>query len=170
MKNRRDTIEQLQADARIYGYCPNSDCGEPFPLRHALLFYADEPLPERAREVLAEWKDELGERKRGLGDARRLARQQSEQRAIDVNLGKILEKIAPVFDGFGYSARDCRALFEPIDYVVFQGLARRRQVEALVFVDIKTGGGGLNRHQRQVRDAVNDGRVQWMTYANRPRS
>ncbi len=164
---RRDTIRQLQSDPRIHGHCPH--CDEGFPLRQAVLFYADEPLPEKAREVLAEWKVDFGERKKGLADARRRAPQESEQRTIDVNLGKILEKIAPVFDGFGYSARDCRALFEPIDYLVFQGLARRGQVEALVFVDIKTGGGGLNQHQCQIRDAVNDGKVQWKTYSIRSR-
>ncbi len=46
MKRRRDTIAQLQSDPRIQGECPS--CEKSFALRKALLFYADEPFPQKA--------------------------------------------------------------------------------------------------------------------------
>jgi hypothetical protein len=50
-----DTIAQLQADARIYGRCPT--CEEDFPLKQAILFYADAPLPDAARtRIVDEWR------------------------------------------------------------------------------------------------------------------
>ena len=60
-----------------------------------------------------------------------------------VNLGKIVEKIVPSFASFSYEPGDCRALFEPIDYLVFSGLAKQNQVEALFFVDVKSGNARL---------------------------
>ncbi len=161
MRRKRDTIEQLQADPRIYGHCCH--CDEPFPMRRAQLFYADEAPPQKALTVRDAWVVELKERREDLREQRIRARG-SERRAIDVNLGKVLEKIVPVFEGFGYSPRDCRPLFEPIDYVVFRGLSHGGKVDALAFVDVKTGGANLNPRQRQIRDAVTSGKVEWKQY------
>jgi hypothetical protein len=71
---RMNTIAQLQADARIHGRCPS--CERVFPLRRALLFYADAPLPEAARSrraarradlrARATWLDKLERGRRAL--------------------------------------------------------------------------------------------------------
>ncbi len=110
MERKRDTIRELQADPRIYGHCCH--CGESFPLRRALLFYADEPMPEPVQERMEARREELRDHTLELRERRRRAREGAERQAIDVNLGKVLEKIAPVMGGFGYSPRDCRGLFE----------------------------------------------------------
>lgn len=60
---------------------------------------------------------------------------------------------------------DCRALFEPIDYVAFAGLSRTGRVERLGFLDVKTGGAGLNRHQKAVKEAVEKGAVEFRRMA-----
>lgn len=120
---RPDTITELQADARIYGRCPT--CDEDFPLKRALLFYADAPILEAARKRLDARRADLQARMIALRECRRRASEGATQKAIDVNVGKILERVAPVCDGFGSVPRDCRPLLDPIDYVVFNGLARR---------------------------------------------
>jgi predicted Holliday junction resolvase-like endonuclease len=56
----------------------------------------------------------------------------------------IVEKIVPSFPSFAYEAGDCRAMFEPIDYLVFSGLSKRNRVEALYFVDLKSGNARLS--------------------------
>jgi len=162
MTEHRDTINQLQSDPHIYGECSN--CGEGFPLKRAVLFYADDPLPARAQGLLQERREALEDGHRELREQRRRARERSERGAVSVNLGKILEKIAPVFKGFQYEPRDCRALFEPIDYLVFRGLSTKGRVDSLAFVEIKTGGANLNEHQKQIKEAVQGGRVAWETY------
>jgi predicted Holliday junction resolvase-like endonuclease len=40
---------------------------------------------------------------------------------------------------FGFTCGDCRAIFEPIDYLVFTGLCKGANVESLLFVDVKSG-------------------------------
>jgi predicted Holliday junction resolvase-like endonuclease len=47
-----------------------------------------------------------------------------------------------------------------VDYVVFEGLADGR-VDRVVFLEVKTGRGTLNGRERQVRDAIEAGRVAW---------
>src|SRR2546425_445989 len=136
---RTDTIAQLQADARIYGRCPT--CDEDFPLKRALLFYADAPIPDAARKRLDARRVDLQAHVTGLRERRRRASEGATQKAIDVNVGMILERVAPMCDGFGSVPRDCRPLFDPIDYVVFNGLALQNEVKSIAFLDVKTGGG-----------------------------
>lgn len=159
---RPDTIPQLQADRGIYGRCPH--CDEDFPLKQAVLFYANEPMPAVVQDRLAARRADLCQRTAGLQARRRRAHTGATQQAIDVNLGKILEKVAPVCEGFGCVPRDCRPLFDPIDYIVFNGLSRDGTVDSITFIDVKTGGGGLNQHQRQVRAAVEASKVEWQEY------
>ncbi len=73
----------------------------------------------------------------------------------------IVEKIVPSFPSFAYVAGDCRAMFEPIDYLVFSGLTTRDRVEALFFVEVKSGNARLTGSQQSIKKAVEDGSVQF---------
>jgi len=160
---KHDTIAELQADRRILAECPDS--GETFALAGAVMFYVGDPIPAKARKVLDEWEAGLEERRRDLRDAGRKLKERSETATVSVNIGKILEKIAPAMEGFDMDCRDLRPLFEPIDYVAFNGLASGNgRVESILFFDVKTGGAQLTPAQRQIRDAVERGRVHWASY------
>lgn len=117
--SRPETIAQRQADARIPGRCPT--CEEDCPPGRALLFYADAPLPGAARKWLEARRANLQARAMALRERRRSAREGARQKRINVNVGKILEGVVPVCNDFGSVPRDCRPLFDPIDYVVFNG-------------------------------------------------
>ena len=82
----------------------------------------------------------------------------STKRSVEVKLGKTVEEICHVLPGFPYSPFDCRAMFDPIDYVVFIG-ATHDLVTQVDFVEVKTGDSDLKKAQRQIRDAVTEGRV-----------
>jgi len=51
-------------------------------------------------------------------------------------------------------------LFDPIDLIVFRGLTNKK-VKHITFLDIKTGESGLNKHQKMIRDAVYDKKVEF---------
>jgi predicted Holliday junction resolvase-like endonuclease len=72
--------------------------------------------------------------------------------------GQVGERFAPFVPGFGYEPADARFLGSPIDYVVFDGLADG-QVKAVAFVEVKTGPLPLTPFQRQVKEAIDGGRV-----------
>lgn len=88
----------------------------------------------------------------------------SEVGAKAVNIGFILERLAPAMKGFRFSRNDCRSLFDPIDYVIFEGLDAKGVVSRIIFADIKTGGSRLNSVQREIKSVVEHGRVEMETY------
>jgi predicted Holliday junction resolvase-like endonuclease len=94
-------------------------------------------------------RQRIQERRRQLARNRELMTKTARRTAEAVNLGKIVEKIVPSFAGFSYESGDCRALFEPVDYLVFSGFARQNQVEALFFVDVKSGNARLEWKLRE---------------------
>ncbi|MGQ9665454.1 MAG: Holliday junction resolvase-like protein [bacterium] len=159
---KRDLIKELKANHNLFAECPD---GHIFPLHRAIMFYVDGPIPPEVQKILQDKELELAQRKRGVIQRRKKLKERSEIATKSIGIGKIVEKIAPAMKGFKYDRRDCRALFEPIDYIVFNGLTRNNGgIESLYFIDIKTGNAGLNLHQKQIRDAVKSGRVEWDTF------
>jgi len=88
------------------------------------------------------------------------ARRDAARRSRAVRGGRAAEQLAPIHDQFEsrFDPADARFLGAPVDFVVFDGLAGGR-LEAVVLVEIKTGGGRLNANERQVREAIAEGRV-----------
>ncbi len=76
-------------------------------------------------------------------------------------MGFVVEKIITGWNAFPHQPYDCRSLFEPIDYVAFDGMTTTGKVDQIAFIDVKTGASRLNSHQRAIRDAVQDGRVDY---------
>lgn len=159
---KRDLIKELKSDHNLYAECPNGDI---FPLHRAIMFFVDGPIPPEAQKIIKDIETDLTKRKHHVLERRKKLKQCSEKATTSVGIGKIIEKVAPAIKGFKYDRRDCRALFEPIDYIVFDGLTSKNGwIDALFFVDIKTGKASLNEHQKQIRDAVKSGKVEWDTF------
>ena len=79
-----------------------------------------------------------------------------------VTVGQVSQELAPFLPGFEFNPKDARFLGSPVDFVVFDGLDEGA-VRRVVFLEIKTGGSDLSARERQVRDAVEAGRVGWTT-------
>jgi len=148
-------INQLKV-SRLYAEC--KECGEEFPLSKAVLFDGLGEFPEPAelkrKQMLEELQaklDELKKRKVSAGPG-------AEKKAIEVGIGKIIEKVVPAYQNFGMPISDCRPLFEPIDMIIFNGLSAM-SVQSITFMEIKTGKSRLDEHQKLVKEAVSDGKV-----------
>ena len=88
-------------------------------------------------------------------------RSDAVQRSLAVTSGKVHEQLVPYLPEFGFNPKDARFLGSPVDLVVFDGLAEG-DVRRVVFLEVKTGSSGaLNRRERQVRDAIEAGAVEW---------
>jgi predicted Holliday junction resolvase-like endonuclease len=156
--NSKSILSSLLRDRHVMVECPA--CNREFRLADAEAFHGDNLTPA-AREFLKTRQDELAERRKHLADIRKKASGLATQKAVDVGFGKVVEKVAPMLPGFPFAPRDCRALFEPIDYVVFKGLSAGGAVEELRFADIKSGKARLKDHQRQIKEVVEAGRVEF---------
>lgn len=157
-ENNSAILESLRHDRNIRVECPS--CAEEFPLAKAELFH-DENLTPAAVEYLNKRKDGLADRREELRDMKRKATVVAGRIAVDAGFGKIVEKVAPMLPGFPFAPGDCRAIFEPIDYVVFEGLSAHGLVDALRFSDVKSGRARLKHSQAQIRDVVGRGRVEF---------
>jgi predicted Holliday junction resolvase-like endonuclease len=96
----------------------------------------------------------------GLHRAKEEGAQDALKRSSATLKGQIGERFAPFVRGFGFQPADARFLGSPIDYIVFDGMADG-QVMGVTFVELKTGRLPLTPFQKQVRDAIQLGRVGW---------
>lgn len=149
--NPSELIHQLRS-VDLYAECDY--CDEEFRLSEALIFDGCGSFPEVAEAKRAEMLNELTLRTEALKKKRASADAGAEKKAIEVGIGKVIEKIAPAYAKFGIPLGDCRPLFEPIDLIVFNGLSRMK-VDSVTFLEIKTGKASLSQRERMVRDAVN---------------
>lgn len=147
-------LGELRSDPAVWARAP---CGHEYRLADSELFNGADLTPaarvfvELQRGVLRDLDAKAQARRHNLTDG-------FVQRSVEVKFGKTMEKIVPVLQGFPYDAGDCRAMFDPIDYVAFVG-ASGGAVSRVDFIDIKTGAAQLTQVQRQIRDAVEDGKV-----------
>ena len=159
-RKAREIIRTLQ-EKGFYAECPC--CGEPVRLRDCGLFYLDEFTPE-AKQIYSQLKADLAMRAKEIGQRKEQISTRSELGAKAVNIGFILERLAPSMSTFRFARNDCRSLFDPIDYVIFEGLSEKGAVSNIVFADIKTGAATLQPHQREIRSLVQARKVQLETY------
>lgn len=157
-------IRQLLSIRGLQIECPQ--CGGEFPLHRARPFSMYERLPPTAQKLVDSRSDAMLARTEELRDARRRLREAKRKKPDQIaeaarasNFGQISEQILPAFVTFPYERTDCRILLKPVDYVVFKGLARRSRVEAIHFVDVKTGNGRLSLDQKKIRDCISEGNV-----------
>jgi predicted Holliday junction resolvase-like endonuclease len=73
-------------------------------------------------------------------------------------LGKTLEKIVPMFPGFGHHPYDVRPVFDPIDFVIFDGYYQGT-VTDICFVEFKTGQSRVSPIQNSIKAAIHNKRV-----------
>lgn len=152
-------IAELQANGRFKATCPS--CGEDFRLVDAELFLANGNRPAAAVTAFEAMRERMKDHKREVTVRRDRITKRAEITARAVNIGKIVEKIVPSFATFTYPIGDCRALFEPIDYIVFSGLSNGGRVESVSFIDIKSGGARLSAMQRTIKGIVEGGAVKF---------
>lgn len=81
-------------------------------------------------------------------------------KSLAVTVGKVSEQLVPYLPGFRYNPKDARFLGSPVDLVVFDGLDAGA-LERVVFLEVKTGAAALSTRERQIRDAIREGRVGW---------
>ena len=88
------------------------------------------------------------------------ARKDSTFRSSAVNWGKTIEHFVPFMTKFPVPAEDVVFLGMPIDYVGFTQTDSKTKCE-VHFIEVKSGNAALMGKQRNIRQAILDGRVKW---------
>lgn len=156
----QEIIESIKA-GNFYTECP--DCGEEIPLRKAGLFCGDNFTGE-ALKIYEQQLQLIKERKAELTQLKKKKIEKSRVGAQSTNIGLILERLAPTMGSFRFDHNDCRSLFDPIDYLIFEGLSSKGYVDKLFFVDIKTGNARLKPMQKDIKTVVTKKKVNFERY------
>jgi predicted Holliday junction resolvase-like endonuclease len=166
-------VDQLLSLRGLKIECPH--CNEEFSAKRAKLFSMFSKYPDFAQkkmqslwDELSEQKDGISERKREIVERRKEMREEYNSKPTQIqastesiNFGQIVEKVVPSIDGFPYDTKDCRPLFDPIDYIVFKDLRRNGNISALLFVDVKSGSAKLNKRQQAIKHAIDSGKLHY---------
>lgn len=103
------------------------------------------------------------EAERGLPGLLSREREDAVKRSRAVIGGQAIEQLAPWLPDFPWDPSECRFVGKPVDFIVFRGAASGT-VDEVVFVEVKSGGSGLSKVERSLRDAIAGGRVSWAEY------
>jgi len=88
------------------------------------------------------------------------ARNEGKQRSAAVQWGKTIEHFVPFIEEFPIPAEDVVFLGMPIDYVGFTNTASKTECE-VHFVEVKSGSSFLMGKQKNIKKAIQEGRVYW---------
>jgi predicted Holliday junction resolvase-like endonuclease len=162
LKNsKHQEIIQALRNGNFYAECPNTE--EDISLKKAALFDNDN-FTDEALEIYQQQLDDIRATKERLKKIKEIGTTKSESGAQYVNIGKILERLAPALGSFRFNHNDCRSLFDPIDYVIFEGLSKSGTVNKIFFIDIKTGNKRLEKRQKEIKDVILNNKVSFKKY------
>ena len=159
-QSHQDLINFLQQNG-FKANCPT--CGEGIKLKDASLFSVDN-FNAKAKQLLNEKKEELKIQREAISKKKSSTQQRVETTTNSVNMGFILERLAPVLEHFPFDKNDCRSLFDPIDYVIFEGLQKTGKVQKIFFVDIKSGKAKLKANQKAIKQMIEQKKVEFKNY------
>ena len=115
--------------------------------------FHDKLAERKAESYLVKWK--LKEEK--------AIREDAYQRSRAVSFGKTIEHYVPFMENFPINPNDVRFFGNPIDYIAFTDMGSKKKC-AVHFLEVKSGESTLNGRQRNIKDAIQKGRVYWHEY------
>jgi predicted Holliday junction resolvase-like endonuclease len=116
----------------------------------------------RSHEAIAERKAEAKLAKWKLKEEKAI-REDAYQRSRAVSFGKTIEHYVPFMENFPINPNDIRFFGNPIDYIAFTEMGSKKNC-AVHFLEVKSGESQLNHRQKNIKDAIQKGRVYWHEY------
>ena len=159
-QDAKKIIKEL-IDNNYYIVCPC--CSEPVKAKDAGLFFLDD-FSKEGRQTHDQMVQDIKDREAELRETAASISVRSQNTAKAVNIGFISEHIAPTLKDFMFEPGDCRSLFDPIDYVIFEGLSKKGRVDRIIFTDIKTGNAKLKSNQKVIKELVEKKKVKFDMY------
>ena len=91
-------------------------------------------------------------------------RQDAVNRSRAVIAGQMTEQVAPFLKDFPCNPADARFIGKPVDFIAFPGLMENNEVKEVLLIEVKTGASALSNREKEVRKAVEQGRVRYVEY------
>ncbi len=91
-------------------------------------------------------------------------RKDAIKRSRAVISGQFSEQLAPYLPDFPCNPGDVRFVGKPVDYVGFVGSADGKEITEVLLIEVKTGNSKLNDREKQIKYAVEHGKVRYVEY------
>lgn len=93
-------------------------------------------------------------------------RKEAIAKSKSVIRGQVSEHLVPMIPNFPYNPMDCHFIGQPIDYLVFKNMSDVRDGNTdesieIILTDVKVNKSQLTTIQRQIKTAVEQGRVRF---------
>jgi len=151
-------LEAFTGFQRLYGICPC--CGELFRLSEAAIFVSTPP-PKTEFDMLQEDDDKLQAAIARFEDGEERVRESARTKGQAAAKSR-LATIAPFFITKGIDPNDVKVLFDPILYLVFEGMTDGACTQ-LQFVDTPPETPEREKVHRTLATALRAGNVEWRT-------
>ena len=117
----------------------------------AYVYFTHDKIAERkAESMLVKWK--VKEEKS--------IREDAYSRSRAVSFGKTIEHYVPFMEDFPVNPKDVQFFGKPIDYIAFSVRGSKKNCSGH-FIEVKSGKSGLNNHQKNIKTAIQEGRIHW---------
>ena len=160
-------IALFKAQRNIFGLCPM--CGEVFRLSEIKISYKRKFPIDWYDKLLVE-VEKLDEKEMKLEEKLKIIREKATEYARRILLPKLLRKVDPLFTSLGYFPQDAKAIFDPIDFVVFDGMNRDEKVKRVVFMDQQTENRNQRVIQKSIEKTIEKERYEWETIRISPKT
>jgi len=91
--------------------------------------------------------------------------QELRDRAIERGRRKVPKMICKCLDkniaSFKYNPYDIKALYHPVDFIVFNGLNSKKELDDITFLSRRTSNEMLNRIRKSLKEAVEKEKYDW---------
>lgn len=90
-------------------------------------------------------------------------REDAVKRSRAVLGGQLSEQLAPYLPAFPANPTEVRFIGKPIDFIAFSG-SSSGEISEILFIEVKTGTSSLSKSEKEVKKAVEQGRVRYIEY------
>lgn len=149
----------LQDFQNVLVVCP--DCGEIHRLSDLKLSFRGK-AKRTWWDSLVENEAAAYEAEEGLHQARAEIKERARKKGLK-QLPKLLKRCAPVICSRGYFPQDVKALFDPVDFVIFDGMNEQKDVRRVVLLDGPPNDRRRETAQRSIKAALKKGNYEWRT-------
>ena len=106
------------------------------------------------------YRKKIAELESNFENERAEIRRDAKKRSGAVQWGKTIEHFVPFMSDFPVAPEDCSFLGMPIDYVAFSNTGSKTKC-SVHFVEVKSGSAFLMGKQKNIKKAIEEGRVHW---------
>jgi predicted Holliday junction resolvase-like endonuclease len=142
----------------VLGVCPC--CAELFYLSEVRPYFAGKQ-PHSVVDRLRAAEDRLAREEERLSEIEDALREKAAMAGLKT-AKKLLKKIDPVFSGAGYDPHDVKVIFDPVTYVVFNGMSERK-LRDIVLLAKPPETSTTERLHKSITKAISSGNIEFKT-------